>query len=426
MTSDATPSTDARLMYHLERALKHLYDPATLRASPLAPLLRADQRADPVFALRDILINAMESLLPQPNAPGGTRAWRVHQILHRRYTEQQSQKQVAADLGLSVRQLQREERLARRVLADHLRVEYGLDDRLGSLPGVPAESNEEADSAESGAPTRVAELQQLDSAVPVEATDLGQVIREILEITRPLMQAYHVSVQTTIAADLPNLPLKTLLLRQALFDIIGTTTRYTANGQIIVAADRAEQVVSIRIGGVRRDDSGSGAASERFEIAEQLINLCGGELRRALNDPVTGSPAWSIALTFPIKEWIKVLVIDDNADARLLFQRYLEGSRYHVIGAADGRQGVKLAQDLQPDVILLDIMMPEHDGWEILGQLRVHPQTQSIPVFVCTILAQEELALALGAAQFIRKPVNPAALLLALERRLDPPRQGSG
>jgi CheY-like chemotaxis protein len=141
---------------------------------------------------------------------------------------------------------------------------------------------------------------------------------------------------------------------------------------------------------------------------------------------VTGSPAWSVALTFPIKEWIKVLVIDDNADARLLFQRYLEGSRYHVIGAADGRQGVKLAQDLQPDVILLDIMMPEHDGWEILGQLRVHPQTQSIPVFVCTILAQEELALALGAAQFIRKPVNPAALLLALERRLDPPRQGSG
>ncbi|MBM3130329.1 MAG: hypothetical protein FJ009_17090, partial [Chloroflexi bacterium] len=253
MTSDSTPSTDARLMYHLERALKHLYDPATLRASPLAPLLRADQRADPVFAVRDILINAIESLLPQPNAPGGTRAWRVHQILHRRYTEQQSQKQVAADLGLSVRQLQREERLARQVLADHLRINCGLEERLTSLPPAPAESREDADGLESGTPARADELQQLDSAVPVEVTNLSEVIREVLGLTHPLMQAYRVTVQTSIATDLPNLPLKTLLLRQALLDIVGMATRYTANGQIVVGADCAEQVVSIRIVGARRD-----------------------------------------------------------------------------------------------------------------------------------------------------------------------------
>lgn len=426
MPSDSITSSEERLLYHLERALKHLYDPAILRASPLAPLLRADQRADAVFALRDILLTAIESLLPQPHAPGGTRAWRVYQILHRRYTEQQSQKQVAADLGLSIRQLQREERSARRVLADYLRAEYGLEDRLAHLPNVPAEANEDSDSAEPSASTRDAELQQLDSAVPIEATDLGQVIQEILAITRPLTQAHHVAMETAIASNLPTLPLKTLLLKQALLEIIGTMTRDTTNGQIIIAATRAEQSVEIRISGAPRVDSSDRAVFERFEIAEQLIGLCGGALRRVTTESTTDAPTLRVEIVFPIQERIKVLVIDDNADARLLFQRYLEGQRYHVIGAADGRQGIKLAQDLQPDVILLDIMMPEHDGWEILGQLRVHPRTRAIPVFVCTILAQEELALALGAAQFLRKPINPAALLLALERQLDPTRQESG
>jgi CheY-like chemotaxis protein len=433
MNGDPNSSNEERFLYHLERALKHLYDPPELRSNPLVSILYADPRADPVFALRDLLIKSVESLVPQASAPEGARAWRIYHILHRRYTEQRSQKQVAADLGLSVRQLQREERLARQVLADHLRINCGLEERLTSLPPAPTEPREDADGLESGTPARADELQQLDSAVPVEVTNLSEVIREILELTRPLMQTYQVSVQTSIATILPNLPLKTLLLRQALLDIVGMAMRYTANGQIVVGADCAEQIVSIRIAGARRDDFAFThlPVREGLEIAEQLIGLCGGALRRTTELswgeqlPLPAAPTFGIEITFPIKEWIKVLVIDDNADARLLFQRYLAGSRYHVIGAADGRQGVKLAQDLQPDVILLDIMMPEHDGWEILGQLRVHPQTRSIPVFVCSILAQEELALALGAAQFVRKPVNQSALLMALERQLGPTRQES-
>ncbi len=416
MKTDTPPteSSEERFLSHLERALKHLYDPAVLRASPLVALFHADQRADPVFALRDLLIHVIESLVPPANVPKGTRAWRVYQILHRRYTEQDSQKQVALDLGLSVRQLQREERLARQVLAARLRADYGLDEWLDNLPSAPIETKEDADEIESDALTWREELQQFDSAVPVEVTNLGDVLREVLEITRPLLQTHRVSVWTTIADDLPRLPLKTSLLRQALLELIGTAARYTA-GQLGIAADCVARVVSIRIGGARR-----AVMSERLDIAEQLIGLCGGALRHAAN-----ADAFTFEIVFPLKDWVTVLVIDDNADARLLVQRYLESNRYHVIGVADGRQGVKLAQELEPNVILLDIMMPEHDGWEILGQLRMHPRTRAIPVFVCTILAQEELALSLGAAQFIRKPINPATLLAALAR-YRPPNQESG
>ena len=89
------------------------------------------------------------------------------------------------------------------------------------------------------------------------------------------------------------------------------------------------------------------------------------------------------------------------------------------MGAANAGQGLALAQELSPAIIVLDVMMPEQDGWTLLGQLRVHPQTRDIPVIIYTILAQEELALALGAADFIRKPVSQGAFLQLLARHLD-------
>ena len=81
---------------------------------------------------------------------------------------------------------------------------------------------------------------------------------------------------------------------------------------------------------------------------------------------------------------------------------------------------------MQPGVIMLDVMMPGQDGWTLLGQLREHPETQSIPVIVCSILSQEQFALALGAADFIRKPVNRQIFLEVLDRQLAPLPKESG
>ena len=69
-------------------------------------------------------------------------------------------------------------------------------------------------------------------------------------------------------------------------------------------------------------------------------------------------------------------------------------------------------------------LRPVVDGWEVLARLREHPATYGVPIVVCTILAQEDLAMLLGAADFVRKPINQQSLLSALDRQLDPPPRG--
>ncbi len=122
----ADPERDAFLGY-LRTALTHLYDPGVLRSSPLAALFGLEGRGDRATALQRLLTDAIEACRPLGATQAGAGAWRAYQVLRRRYIEQLPQSAVAADLGLSVRQLQREEKLARELLADQLWARYDLD-----------------------------------------------------------------------------------------------------------------------------------------------------------------------------------------------------------------------------------------------------------------------------------------------------------
>jgi CheY-like chemotaxis protein len=126
---------------------------------------------------------------------------------------------------------------------------------------------------------------------------------------------------------------------------------------------------------------------------------------------------WRVTLAFTVANQIPVLVIDDNADTLRLMERYLTGTRFVFTGTSHPDQIMALAESASPRVIVLDVMFPEVDGWEILGRLREHPRTQHTPVIISTILPQETLAMALGAAGFLRKPVSREALLAALEQQ---------
>jgi CheY-like chemotaxis protein len=123
-------------------------------------------------------------------------------------------------------------------------------------------------------------------------------------------------------------------------------------------------------------------------------------------------------LKIPIRRHTPVLVVDDNADSLQLMERYLSGSSYRFVGLMDAQQVVEKASEIRPGAIVLDVMMPEKDGWNLLGQLRQHPTTRGIPVIICTILAQHDLALALGADDFLRKPIRRQTLLECLNRVL--------
>jgi CheY-like chemotaxis protein len=161
-------------------------------------------------------------------------------------------------------------------------------------------------------------------------------------------------------------------------------------------------------------------AATRAEVAEELamagrlLDLCCGQLTM----PALGAAAalLTISVTLPVAPQTTVLVVDDNADTLRLLQRYLSGTRYRFLGVRDPAQAVAAADMVSPAAIVLDVMLPGVDGWELLSRLREHPHTRGVPVIVCTILPQERVALMLGAAAFLRKPVSREALLVALDQ----------
>jgi hypothetical protein len=108
------------------RALTNLYDPARLRKSWLLDVLDIQDNQTPQFALTQLLRNAIESFRPDPATPPESKAWQVYDILTRRFVVQQKQKQVAAEVGFSIRQMRRREKQAIRVLADYLWHRHGV------------------------------------------------------------------------------------------------------------------------------------------------------------------------------------------------------------------------------------------------------------------------------------------------------------
>lgn len=117
----------------------------------------------------------------------------------------------------------------------------------------------------------------------------------------------------------------------------------------------------------------------------------------------------------------RILLIEDNPDVRENTQELLELSDYEVTAACDGREGVKLAKELLPDLILCDIMMPELDGYGVLQILGKQPQTASIPFIFLTAKAEKDdfrKGMTLGADDYLTKPFDETDLLNAIENRL--------
>jgi two-component system alkaline phosphatase synthesis response regulator PhoP len=118
----------------------------------------------------------------------------------------------------------------------------------------------------------------------------------------------------------------------------------------------------------------------------------------------------------------KVLVIDDEAPIRLLCRVNLEAEGMDVIEAADGPSGVERARDEEPDVILLDVMMPGLDGWRVAEQLLEDNRTTGIPIIFLTARAEfrdRARGLDIGGVDYITKPFNPLELAPLVQRLLD-------
>jgi CheY-like chemotaxis protein len=119
-----------------------------------------------------------------------------------------------------------------------------------------------------------------------------------------------------------------------------------------------------------------------------------------------------------------VLLVDDDPLTHQVLQRYLERAGYQMIGARNGREALKLARRQLPQLIILDVMMPDMDGWAVLGQLKRTEATQAIPVILLTMKADpsaQEQAEQAAATLLLAKPISAAQLLAVIKRVIPAP-----
>src|SRR4029077_4181965 len=107
-----------------------------------------------------------------------------------------------------------------------------------------------------------------------------------------------------------------------------------------------------------------------------LLGMLGGELE----------VGHQLTVTLPAASGYKLLVVDDNPDVGGLFRRYLRGAGYRVLQATSGAAALQMAVEFRPHLVLLDVLLPTRDGWEIMSDLRATPGMADTPVVICSVL----------------------------------------
>ena len=397
---------------YLRSSLHYLYDTVHLRRSPLIKLLDLSEEFDQGAALQRILTDAIHALKPADDEPPQSTAWRIHDTLSLQYIRQFDRHVVATQLGISERQLRREQRLALEALAQQLWQNLDLEHHPAPIAAPKALTEKAARPEPEKDQALSDELVWLQSPSQEQRAPLGGILHTVQALSQPLAQQWQVQLRIDVEAGLRDIPLAQMATRHILLTILSVTIPQASQGEISISAVRTDLEIEFRITCSRtgpppildEDDPG-------MQTAEHLATFYGAKLSIQQQD--TG---FALTLGLSASEQIPVLVIDDNTGWDEMLKRYAVGSRYHVIGTHEPRTAHALAVKMQPAVILLDVMMPEVDGWQVLSELRQEQATSHIPIVVCTVLPLERLALSLGVNAFLQKPVTQNQFLSTLDK----------
>jgi CheY-like chemotaxis protein len=379
--------------------LDHLYDYEYLQETPLAHAM--DPEGDllgreRMRLLRSTLLASMEDLNPGDRVSPYSLRVRSYNVLTLHYVDRLTIQQVAHELALSERQVYRDLRQAEQDLADvfwsHLQRQPGPSQWLSS----------EVSRAE----LALRELGRLPDEH--QAIDVRALVEGAIVAVKRLAEQRGVVLRALIPADIGSIRAERQTVRQVLVSILSYIVQH-AKGDTTVRISGEQDGDRVRL------EFGFSPEADDIQIPqivkgfiEQIGGHCALQARLA-DDAV-------LSLTLIGQRPYHVLVIDDNEGLVALFQRYLMGEQYRVVGAADGIEGLDRAKADAPDVIVLDVLIPGQDGWEILQQLKTIEVTQSIPVILCSVLEDPDLAYSLGATGFLAKPVSRQQLLQELSR----------
>lgn len=385
-------------------ALQNLHDFAALQKLPLTTALSGPQRSldQSVRFLRSEMLAAIEQLNPPGSMSPRAKERRPYALLYGRYVQGMTTAELVADLAISVRQLRRE----------HARALNAVTELLWACLAGPLEESSPAlplpVSPASQAVAQV-EAEHLISQAHLDDLALPDLVDGILATLAPAAAQHPIRLENHLPADLPLVRANRVVLRQGLMGVMTYALHRLQNGSIRVEGTPGNAVrLWVTARGSRRADE---PGRTGLEVSQQLLTSLAGRI-----EIVESGEQWRAQVTLPVAEDLPLLVMDDNAGLVELFRRYLAGRNYHLLEAHSADEALAIAQKTSLRLILLDVMMPEQDGWEILQRLRAAPETRATPIIICSVLNEPEIASTLGASDYLPKPVTQDALLTKVEQ----------
>jgi GAF domain-containing protein/DNA-binding response OmpR family regulator len=291
----------------------------------------------------------------------------------------------------------------------------------------------------------------------LESFPLAAHIEDVVKTIEPLATKNGNRIVVDCRADLGTIHADQIRFRQALLNLASNANKFTENGTVTIAArqqriDGREWItVAVTDTGIGMNAEQMGRLFQEFSqadssttrkyggtglglaISRHFCRMMGGDitvdskpgegstftirLPRIVQTEqmmVTGPDAGPIRSDAEAMQVPLILVVDDDPTVRELVARYLERAGFSIATAKGGQEALRLARELRPAAMTLDIMMPDLDGWTVLAAMKGDPSLASIPVVLMTIVEEKNRGYALGAADYLVKPVDRGKLVALL------------
>jgi signal transduction histidine kinase/CheY-like chemotaxis protein len=294
--------------------------------------------------------------------------------------------------------------------------------------------------------------------VDLGVVSLPALLEHAVTMLRDRASAQRVRLTLDVAPGLGTVRGDELKLKQVVVNLVSNAVKFTPDGGAVdveAHPEGGEVVVTVRDTGIgiadeererifeafQRGDRGVRTSTEGtglgLTLSRRIVEMHGGRIwmESRLGEGSTFSfaiPRATAAADEPAAEPEprapaaagQVLVIEDDRPSADLLQVYLEDAGYPVAIGRDGIEGLQLARELRPIAVILDILLPGLGGWELLAELKRDPATAAIPVVIVSMLDERGAGFALGAAEYLVKPVDRREVLGALARCVAPPGDG--
>jgi CheY-like chemotaxis protein len=291
----------------------------------------------------------------------------------------------------------------------------------------------------------------------LESFDVANLVQDIVAVIQPLAAKNANRLDVTCPDALGTMRADLTKVRQALFNLLSNACKFTERGTVGLAVARQELAGQDWIV-FRVSDTGIGMTPEQlaklFEafsqadaattrrfggtglglaLSRRLCRMMGGDV--TVESEAGRGSTFTIRLPVHVAEPAEeeaavpaapverpltgvgtVLVIDDETAVRDLMQRFLTKEGFRVVTAPGGEEGLRRARELRPDAITLDVMMPGMDGWAVLSALKADPDVADIPVIMLTIVDDRNMGYALGAADYLTKPIDRERVVGVLKK----------